>query len=166
MKSRTKIALIALKVPLRAAKHVAVINEANFLIVCRASPEDSLTVVLMIGPNIEEVHPQKRLPIRNHVDSRRANIFCWTVRARGLAYEQTTKMHTFIGTAYSRRKFEPQVRMTVDETVRETYPLGFRYGEPDSFCKEATHVFIGKDIRACGIVRQLYNIVPAIIGSN
>jgi len=56
--------------------------------------------------------------------------------------------------------------MTVDEAVRETYPPGFRYRQSDSFCKEATHVFIGKDIRASGIVRQLYNIVPAIIGSN
>jgi hypothetical protein len=71
-----------------------------------------------------------------------------------------------IGTAYSRRKFKPQVRMTVDEAVRETYPLAFRYGESESFCKEATHVFIGKDIRACGIVRQLYDIVPPIIGPN
>ena len=163
MQGRTRIAL---KVPLRPTEHVAVINEANFLIVCRVSPEDSLTVVLMVGPNIKKVHPQKRLPIGDHVDSRRAYVFCWPVCARGLAYEQTTKMHPLIGTAYSRRKFEPEVRMTVDEAVRETYPPGFRYRQSDSFCKEATHVFIGKDIRACGIVRQLYNVVPAIIGSN
>jgi hypothetical protein len=75
-----------LKVPVRPTEHVAVINEANFQFVCRASPEDGLTVVLMIGPNVEKIHPQKRLPIRDHADSRRAYVFCWPVRARGLAY--------------------------------------------------------------------------------
>ena len=69
MKSGTRIALIALKVPFRAAEHVAVVNKANLQFVCRISPEDSLTVVLMIGPNVEKIHPQKRLPIRDHVDS-------------------------------------------------------------------------------------------------
>jgi hypothetical protein len=71
-----------------------------------------------------------------------------------------------MGGAYSRRKFEPEVPITVDEAVRDEYPLGFRHGEPDSFCNEATHVFIGKEVGAYGIVRHLYHIMPAIIGSN
>ena len=36
------------------------------------------------------------------------------------------------------------VRMTVDEAVRETYSLAFRYGESESFCKVANHIFVGK----------------------
>ena len=75
-------------------------------------------------------------------------------------------MHPLIGAANSSRQLEPQVRMTVDEAIRDHYPAGFRYGESYGLCNQAPHVFIGKEVGADGIVRQLYNIVPAIIDPN
>jgi hypothetical protein len=44
--------------PFRTSKHVAMIDEEDVLSVILRSPkENSLTVVLMICPNIKEVHP-------------------------------------------------------------------------------------------------------------
>ena len=79
MEGRTRIVL---EVPLRTTKHVTMVDKTHFQSVCRALSENGLTVVLMIGPNIEKIHPPKCLPIRNHDDSRKAYLLCWPVWQR------------------------------------------------------------------------------------
>jgi hypothetical protein len=44
-----------LKIPFRTSEHVSVVNKESFLGgIVRCSPEDSLTVVLMIRPNVNK----------------------------------------------------------------------------------------------------------------
>jgi hypothetical protein len=59
-----------LEIPFGSSKHVAMIDEEDLLRFIQQPPEeDSLTVVLMIRPNVENIHPQKSITICDHADS-------------------------------------------------------------------------------------------------
>jgi hypothetical protein len=156
-----------LEVPMSTPKHVAVVNKKNLLsVVVRPSEENSLSIVLMICPNVEDVHTQECITIRNGRDPGTTNVVRWPFRASGLAQEQASKVQAGLGALSARSKSEPHVLLTIDEVIGYVNWPAFSYRKSNCTSDDTAKKLVGQYVGALRIAGHFYDVESIVVALN